>query len=156
MMTRRIIFLALVTAAGIWGQQQPIEFPHNKHIAKGLECLDCHSTADTAAQAELPSVAKCMLCHEKIAVDGPGVVELRKFAELGYEIPWVRVYSFHDLAAVKFRHAPHVRSAIKCTKCHGDVDKMTVATKVVKHTMGTCVDCHRKNQASDDCVACHY
>ena len=152
----RFLFLVLLTARVICGQQQPIEFPHNTHIDQGLACIDCHSTVDTEAAAELPSVTKCMLCHEKVAVDTPGVAELREFAKRGHEIPWVRVYEFPELAAVKFRHAAHVRLGIGCVECHGDVSAMTVATRVVKHTMGTCVDCHRKNQASDDCVVCHY
>ena len=152
----RFLSLGLLTVSVICGQQQPIEFPHNTHIDQGLACLDCHSTVDTAAAAGLPSVTKCMLCHEKIAVDTPGVIKLRKFAKRGHEIPWARVYGFSELAAVKFRHAAHVRSGIECSECHGDVSEMTVATRVVKHTMGTCVNCHRKNQASDDCVVCHY
>mgnify|MGYP001442573719 CR=1 FL=1 len=152
----RFLFLVLLTTGVIYGQQQPIEFPHNTHMDQGLACVDCHSTADTAAAAELPSVTKCMLCHEKIAVDAPGVAELREFAKRGHEIPWIRVYRFEELAAVKFRHAAHVQSGINCVECHGDVGEMTVAMPVIKHTMGTCVNCHRKNQASDDCVVCHY
>ena len=63
------------------GQQQPIEFPHDRHVAKGLECIDCHSRVDTRAEAGMPSVRKCMLCHEKVATDGPGVQILRQYAE---------------------------------------------------------------------------
>ena len=30
------------------------------------------------------------------------------------------------------------------------------AERVVKHTMGKCLDCHRQRKATDDCAACHY
>ena len=151
-----LFILAVALFSPAWAQQQPIDFPHNKHVDQGLACVDCHSTADTGTKASLPSVSKCMLCHEKVATEGPGVTVLRQYAEKKRELPWARVYGFHELAFVKFRHAPHVRAGIECAVCHGEVAKMTVAKPVVKHTMGTCVSCHRENKASDDCVVCHY
>ena len=152
-----IAVLALVVLAGLAAaQQQPIEYPHNKHIALGLECLDCHSFADTQARATIPSVRKCMLCHEKHATDGPGVKALADYYAKGREVPWRRVYGFDKLAAVKFQNAPHVRANVACATCHGDVARMTVAVKAVEHNMGTCISCHRQNSASDDCVTCHY
>ena len=135
---------------------QPIVFPHNRHMALGLDCLDCHSTADTRAAAGMPSVRKCMLCHEKMATDKPGVKQVREYAARKIEIPWERVYSFSPAALVKFRHAPHYQAKIDCTTCHGEVAKATVAERAVKHTMGACVSCHRQKKATDDCAACHY
>jgi hypothetical protein len=146
----------LLLAGGLVAQQQPIEFPHNQHIAKGLECIDCHIGVDSRAQAGLPSVAKCMLCHEKVATDGPGVQKLREYAEKKREVPWIRVYEFNREGHVLFRHAPHVRAGVECSICHGNVAAMTVATRQVTHNMGTCLDCHRQQRASQDCAACHF
>jgi len=146
--------VCLVLAAN--AQQQPIEYPHNKHIALGLACIDCHSTADTHAEATIPSIRKCMLCHDKVANEGPGVQKLTEFAASGREVPWQRVYGFAKRAAVKFQHAPHIRAEVSCATCHGDVASMTTATKAVNHTMGTCLNCHRQKSASEDCVACHF
>jgi len=146
--------MALLAAAAVG--EQPILFPHNKHAALGLECLDCHSTADRRASAGMPSVRKCMLCHEKLATEKPGVKQVRDFAARKVEIPWVRVYQFDSGALVRFRHAPHYRAKVDCTTCHGEMAKATVAEAVVKHNMGTCLDCHRRRNASQDCVACHY
>lgn len=151
-----VFVLALLTVASALAQKQPIEFTHKLHIAQGLACLDCHSTADTQAAATLPSVYKCMLCHEKIATDGPGVQILRQYAAERRSPPWVRVYGFAESAHVKFRHAAHVRAEISCQRCHGNVAEMTTAQPVVRHDMGSCVTCHRENQASDDCAVCHY
>lgn len=137
-------------------QQQPIEYPHNTHVAIGLECIDCHSLADTRAEATLPSIRKCLLCHEKLANEGPGVTRLLEFAKQGREVPWRRVYEFEKSAHVKFRHAPHVRGSIACKTCHGNVAEMTTAQRAVNHTMGTCLTCHREQQATDDCLACHF
>lgn len=140
----------------VWGQQQPIDFPHNKHIEKGLECIDCHIYVDSQAQAGIPSARKCMLCHEKVATDGPGVQRLKEYVEKKQEPPWVRVYRFEHVASVKFQHSSHVQAGIECRTCHGNVSEMTVVTKQVEHTMGTCLSCHRENQASQDCASCHF
>ena len=136
--------------------QQPIEYPHNKHVAAGMECIDCHIRVDTRAEAGLPSVRKCMLCHRTIATEKAEVKKLAQFAQQQREIPWERVYGFERGAHVKFQHAPHVRASVACKTCHGEVEKMTVAQPAVRHTMGTCVTCHRQQNATTDCVACHY
>ena len=146
------LFLAVLAfAAG-----QPVAYSHKQHIAMGLRCLDCHSTADTSAAATIPSVSKCMLCHAKLGVNKPEVQKLAAFAKEKREIPWERIYGFERNALVKFQHGAHARAKIDCATCHGDIAQMTVATKAVNHTMGTCIDCHRQNKASDDCAACHY
>jgi len=149
-------FIGFGFCAGAALAEQPVAFPHDKHMTLGLACLDCHSTADQRAAAGMPSVRKCMLCHEKLAADKPEVKKVRAYAARGVEIPWERVYGFSPSALVKFRHAPHYRSNISCATCHGDVAKGTLAVLAVKHSMGTCLSCHRQYKATEDCAACHY
>lgn len=146
----------LVLCAGVLKADQPIAYSHKQHIALGLQCLDCHSTADTRAAATIPSVQKCMLCHAKVAITKPEIKKLIAYSEAKREIPWERVYSFHRDALVKFKHAPHIRAKVECATCHGDMTQATVAERVVNHTMGSCVSCHRQKKASDDCAVCHY
>ncbi len=148
--------LALLTLALAEAQvKQPIEYPHNNHVALGLECLDCHSRADIADAATIPSVAKCMLCHEKFANESPEVQKLAAYWEAKREPPWVRVYKFKHTGNVTFRHSSHIRAEIDCITCHGNIPEMITAQPVVEHNMGTCLNCHRENGASDDCVICH-
>ena len=59
-----------------WGSEQPIAYSHRQHIALGLHCLDCHSSADTGSAATIPSVRKCMLCHARIATAKPEIKKL--------------------------------------------------------------------------------
>jgi hypothetical protein len=136
--------------------EQPIAFPHNTHIKLGLACVDCHTGADIRAAAGIPSVAKCMLCHAKLAREKPEVKKVIDYANKKVEIPWQRVYSFNTSAHVKFQHQPHYQAKIACATCHGDLTKATVAVRMVNHNMGTCLTCHRQNNASQDCAACHY
>ena len=148
-----LILFALPVAAA----EQPIGFSHTAHIEKAsMQCTDCHSGAKSRDAADIPSIRKCMLCHQFIGQDLPEVVRLAEYWDKQREVPWVRVYGFAKDAAVQFRHAPHARAEIACSQCHGDVASMTVAKKAVHHTMGTCVQCHRENNASDDCLTCHY
>jgi hypothetical protein len=140
----------------VFASNQPIAYSHKQHAALGLQCLDCHSSADYGAAATLPSVRKCMLCHAKIAAGKPEIRKLAGYAGNRREVPWQRVYGFSPEALVKFRHAPHFRAKIDCATCHGDMTLATTAEPLVKHNMGTCVSCHRAYKASEDCAACHY
>ena len=152
-----VVFVVLASVSAALGQQQPIGFSHRTHVEKArMQCADCHEGASSRDVAGIPSIRKCMLCHQFIGKDLPEIVRLAEYWERKHEVPWVRVYGFKQDASVQFRHAPHARAEIECQRCHGDVGSMTVASKVVRHTMGTCIECHRENQASDDCLVCHF
>jgi hypothetical protein len=135
---------------------QPIPFPHKTHIEKQAMCTDCHETVERGPIAGIPSVKTCMVCHSQIAIDRPLIKQVTSYSEKGIEIPWQRVYGFTHEAHVRFNHAPHIRAAVDCAACHGDLSKMTVAERRVDHTMGFCVNCHRQKNAPNDCLTCHF
>lgn len=135
---------------------QPIQFPHNLHIAKGLQCVMCHAGVDQGPDARIPSVKFCMTCHRVIAKDTPEIKKLTAYYNKGQDVPWQRVYGFVPEAHVFFNHAPHIRAGVPCSKCHGDMTKQTVAVRAVNLTMGYCVECHQQHGVSVDCVICHY
>jgi len=97
-----------------------------------------------------------MLCHAKVATAKPEIQKLAGYANSKREVPWQRVYGFPREALVKFQHAAHFRAKIDCATCHGDMTQAGTADRLVKHTMGTCVSCHRQYKAPEDCAACHY
>jgi hypothetical protein len=139
--------------------QQPIDFPHNIHHVNeiGIECQECHAGVMRGARAGLPSVNLCMTCHEMIGDESDSRIQmLRATAERGEDLPWQRVYGFVEESHVRFNHAPHTRAGVDCATCHGDLTSMTVAERVVDHTMGFCVNCHKQKGASNDCLTCHY
>lgn len=135
---------------------QPVAYSHKVHLAKGMECSDCHSSAATGPVAGIPGIATCMVCHSTIAVEHPEVRKLTAFQERGEDVPWQRVYDYSPSAHVRFVHAPHVRAGVGCAKCHGDMTQQTVAVRAVNLTMGTCVTCHQQEKASVDCTTCHF
>ena len=140
-------------------QPQPIDFPHNIHNINeiGIECDGCHTGVARGAVAGIPSVNFCMTCHEDIGnASDRRIQTLRDHAKRGEELPWQRVYGFVEESHVRFNHAPHIRAGVDCATCHGDLTQMTVAKRVVDHTMGFCIDCHKQKNASNDCLTCHY
>ena len=137
--------------------QQPIEFPHNTHVEKGLACTEyCHEAVTKGPQAGLPSVNTCLICHAAIATDKPRIQQITQMQEKGLDLNWQRVYGFAPMAHVRFNHAPHIRANVECATCHGDIAHQTVAQRNVDLHMGYCVNCHREKNAPNDCLTCHY
>ena len=136
---------------------QPVSNSHKSHIEKAqMECLDCHSSALSGAQATIPGVQWCMSCHGTAAKDKPAIQQIAAYFNRGEEIPWQRVYGWNDEAHVRFNHAPHIAASVSCAKCHGDVGGMEDAKRTVDHSMGFCITCHKEKKASIDCVTCHF
>ncbi|MBI2828563.1 MAG: cytochrome c3 family protein [Acidobacteria bacterium] len=136
---------------------QPLEFPHNVHVGKQIMCTEyCHESVTKGPVAGLPSVSTCMICHAAIATDRPRIQQLAALSEKGLDLQWARVYGYATEARVKFNHAPHIRAKVECATCHGDVGEQTVAQRNVDLNMGFCVNCHNANNASVDCLACHF
>jgi hypothetical protein len=122
----------------------------------GLRCDFCHDGVSVSANAGIPSIELCMVCHSEVARDYPEIERLVGYHEAGLEPPWERVYGWYEESHVHFNHRPHYLAGIECASCHGDVARMTVAERVVDHTMGFCVNCHEQSGASNECIACHY
>jgi len=140
-----------------------IPYSHRVHVQEaGIDCLFCHSKAIRSPQAGLPSLQKCMVCHEYITVDEPQAQQQieqvkQAFAE-GRRVQWPDVYRQPDF--VYFSHRPHVNNAVACETCHGDVQSMDLVEKQVEMNMGFCLNCHRRQSEEIqprllDCVTCH-
>jgi c(7)-type cytochrome triheme protein len=137
--------------------QQPIQFNHQLMVGVGIQCLYCHNTATRSPAAGIPSVEKCMGCHQVIATDQPQVQELAGYWERQESIPWTRVYQVPRF--VFFSHQVHVNAAgLNCERCHGDVGNMIETYAVVNMNMGWCLSCHEQQSRAaqlKDCVVCH-
>lgn len=136
------------------GPSQPIPFSHRVHVAtKQIGCAFCHPYADRGPNAGIPPVEKCLLCHNVIATRFPPIQAIRGYYDRGEPIPWVRVNRVADHCF--FNHQVHVLRGFDCGECHGDVRVMDRIKPRQKIHMGWCVDCHRQNAGSVDCLACH-
>jgi len=137
------------------GEAQPIAFSHRFHVStKQLSCVFCHHQALTTARAGIPSVSTCMLCHERIIVAHPQIAVLTDYYNRREPVPWVRVNKVRDF--VFFNHQRHVQAGFDCSRCHGNVAQMDrVVAPVNLNRMGFCVQCHRDENYSRDCLICH-
>jgi hypothetical protein len=97
-----------------------------------------------------------MDCHREARGDHPDEPRVRGFAELGKEIPWVRVDRLPGRAY--FPHGVHVSAAkIKCEDCHIGILEATtpLVWPDIRLSMEDCMRCHRERNASNACKSCH-
>lgn len=121
---------------------QPVEFDHRHHAADDqIDCLFCHSGAETTPYAGVPATEVCMGCHAQVWNESPLLEPVRRSYFSDRPIPWRRVHHLPDF--VFFDHSVHVSYGIGCVRCHGRVDRMARVYQVAPLTMGWCLDCHR-------------
>jgi len=125
---------------------QPVPFSHQWHVGElGLDCRYCHSFVDESSHSNIPTNETCYTCHGAgkggIKVESPKLAPVRKAAETGKPIEWVRVHAAPDY--VYFNHSVHVNRGVSCVSCHGKVNEMEVVSHVEPHSMGWCLNCHR-------------
>jgi hypothetical protein len=146
---------ATILYPGSLGIEQPIPFSHRVHAGdKQISCLMCHSHALTRAVAGIPPVETCMLCHSRIIIHYPPIEEVRGHYEKKQPLLWARVSDLPDL--VHFNHSVHLAAGFDCGRCHGAVKAMDRIVPQQRFRMGFCIQCHRENNATHDCFACHY
>ena len=136
---------------------QPIAFNHMAHVQNEIECTRCHVGVETQAEAGLPPISTCAVCHRREIPDHPEVQRFMTYMENEEPILWRKVHVLPTSAMVHFKHSPHVAAGVECATCHGDVGQMTVAQQMVNVAdMGWCIACHQENGASTDCLTCHH
>jgi len=158
-------------APALPGLMQPIPFSHAHHSGKfQLDCLYCHSGSDRLAVAGMPSVGTCIACHQHFPPEYnslEGIRILNQYWEDQLPIPWLQVHRLPE--HVQFAHNRHMAAVgVTCQSCHGlaeTMDKLFLVADTKwwqyglptkKLEMGWCVMCHRTNNASTDCLLCHY
>jgi hypothetical protein len=159
---QRYIFPALVAVAVAVGWvfalpsaplAQPIAFNHARHAPVG--CVVCHRGVETGARAGIPQGDVCTRCHA--TAPGRGVSDAAwNDIVSGKRIAWLRVNRLPDHVA--FSHRRHtVSGQLACVSCHGDMRQRTAppVRAQVRLVMTTCLACHRREGASEDCAGCH-
>ena len=159
--------------------EQPIQFPHVRHIAAGVQCLYCHPGALRGPSPGLPTENKCWGCHQQLQITKTSELlkPLVKAIQENQPLVWVPVAQVPDF--VHFTHRPHIAAGLNCENCHGDVSKMTVYENPQVLNMGWCLHCHKSRTENNltnnpnndpaisavlqekrtkltDCGTCHY
>ncbi len=94
-----------------------------------------------------------MGCHKFVAKEKPEIQRLTAEVLAGRTIQWTRIHRVPD--HVFFSHERHLAKGVACSACHGDVAAMALDHQAKQLNMGFCMECHRQQQATVDCLACH-
>ena len=146
-----LLLVTFLILFGLWQAhrvraKELIHFNHEAHLAAGVECTYCHPGVINGAVAGLPSVRKCMGCHENVQVQTESgqydVERLTKAWAEGQSLLWIKDHDQPDF--VRFSHQPHVVSGVACESCHGNVREMEVLEPAYRINMGFCLGCHRE------------
>ena len=152
------------------GPLQPIQFSHKHHAGDyQIDCQYCHSGTDVSPSAGVPSVELCLGCHSQFPKEYDqleGIRTLKEHWEAKEPVQWEQIHRLPEY--VQCQHRAHLRAGFDCQRCHGPVetmDKVYMTEDTIwwpwglpsqKLEMGWCIDCHRENDATQDCYACHY
>lgn len=122
--------------------KQPVPFSHELHVGQlGMECLYCHTGAETSAVAGVPPTQTCMNCHNAIKTDSVHLAAVQQSWASGQPMQWIRVHKIPDYAY--FDHSVHVNAGVSCFSCHGNVHQMRQVRQVQPLSMDWCLQCHR-------------
>jgi hypothetical protein len=137
------------------GPEQPVHFSHRVHTTeKGISCFFCHEGGIETARSGIPPLQTCMLCHQKIIVYHPEIINLRTAYAENRPVEWVRAQNnIPDF--VFFNHSVHLFRQLDCSRCHGNIKGMDRVEQVNKFNMNFCINCHRLEGATTDCFTCH-
>lgn len=148
-----------------------------------ITCKNCHKYYETRTVAGRPSIDTCLTCHTT-SKDKPEVQKILDIYERGEEIAWKRIYSIpshvffshqrHVLPPRNPAQGKAVEKAeesllreigtgekgrvpIACEVCHGPIGKTETPPSAPLNdiTMDFCIDCHKREVVSVDCIACH-
>lgn len=152
-------------------QRIPLRFSHALHLQKKLDCDFCHEAAPrsrSSADNLIPTEEVCTTCHdidrsqpEKIDRPAarcdachPGFTPVAT-AKGTLEVARVVVPAPH----LKFNHQVHAERGIGCTRCHGDLRHLDLATRAQLPRMPLCLECHNAGagrlRGPARCSTCH-
>lgn len=154
-------------------QALTIRFNHALHVGdQKLECATCHKealTSQSAADRLTPRATTCDGCHgtnhdDLTKVEGGDEPSGKcAFCHRGYAAgDGNRVAKFViPRPNMRFDHKKHAARNIGCRQCHGDVDKLELATRDQLPRMRGCFGCHQhpdsaaRGEAKSACETCH-
>ncbi len=154
-------------------QKLTIRFNHKKHMTEvGLTCTTCHDKAKTSKKSSdslLPAPTRCDACHgsdhrdlSSVKSDDKELISQCAFCHIGYKSTDGNNVARLVLPKpnIKMNHAAHIARNIGCQQCHGNVEKLELATRDQLPRMRGCFGCHQmpapaRGEAKGDCVNCH-
>ena len=128
-------------------------FDHTCHAGAGVGCADCHEGTEKADKAPMPTVEFCMNCHEDIDGKKPKEKTVAAFVDAKGKPQWSNVTA--QTPDIVFSHKTHLAKKPDCAACHAGIATSTVVTKELFTDMDSCMSCHAKSGAKNECSTCH-
>ncbi len=136
---------------------QPIAFNHLKHTQDlGLNCEFCHKYVRTSAHAGLPGAETCSMCHQVTQGTSEEAARVTELLTEGIPLQFNKLFRLPD--HVFYTHRRHAGiGELECATCHGSIaeTERPPDRALVDITMDFCMDCHREQEQTLDCNACH-
>jgi hypothetical protein len=154
-------------------QTLTIRFNHKKHV-KDLQqsCKVCHGGAyssDASTDRLMPSPqATCDSCHD---VDHSNPKNVQAGTEPNGQCTYCHLGENAGVGGkvaplvipnpnLRFTHKKHLARNIDCAQCHGQIDKLELATRDNLPRMAGCFTCHNmsgaaQGDAKSECTTCH-
>lgn len=149
----------LITAAvmGSGRVPQPVAFNHLKHTEElGLDCEFCHPYVKKGAHAGLPDAQTCTLCHQTEQGTSAEAARVTELLAEGDPLTFNKLFRLES--HVFYTHRRHVGiGELECENCHGAIARTErpPARPLVRIDMDFCVGCHREQDQTLNCNACH-
>jgi len=127
--------------------------PHQIHLDRDLECVDCHAPDGESADPRVPAAETCLDCHEDLAEESASVrayFEALRSKDGEYVLP--RRWQTPDST---FDHKKHSVAKVTCAECHGEPSNQPFRKPKPVVLMQRCIDCHRERSAPAECKTCH-
>jgi hypothetical protein len=140
--------------ATIWSDPGP-HFDHAGHLARGVDCSDCHGGEKEGYRA-MPELKACTECHADIDGEKPPEKRAASFFDAeGKRGAWTKSEALD--AEIIFDHLKHVVAAGKdCKQCHAAVVASKGETTTTFIAMDACMACHDQYAPSkNECATCH-
>ncbi len=138
-------------------------------------CMGCHAQFSPDYDQEFSGIRtlKEHWGHSYVEQDGKWKIQPRD-PEKARTIEWQQIHRVPE--HVQFKHNRHVAAGVDCNTCHGNLRSQEpvyveelhklylvpdtrwwqYGLPTQKLEMGWCIQCHRQNGASQDCLTCHY
>jgi hypothetical protein len=136
-----------------------VPFSHEKMLHQSLVCADCHTKTAEGAQAGMPDLETCLMCHEDLDKGKPA----NRTASVHFVDGQYKGAKVTDIPSeVIFSHKAHtVDAKVGCVDCHKGIESNVEVDKNLGLEMKDCIACHAKSPspraaiAQDDCERCH-
>ncbi len=126
--------------------------PHASHLAKGLECADCHMPEDEA-EPQPADQELCAECHED--EDAQSQIAAAYFAAYTDDEGDLQFPDRWKTRDIKPVHETHIDAEIECSACHGKESNAAMVKPKSVTLMNRCTACHEERNIANDCATCH-